>query len=262
VDLRGALAEKQVVAWFQPELDLNTGDVIAVEALVRWPHPQLGLLAPAAFIEMSEHTNLIKPLTQRVLEAALAQLVSWTELGIDVTMAVNISAAVLIDRRFTPSVVAALENAGVSPSRLKLEVTESTLMADPELARSILQELHHVGIEIAIDDFGTGYSSLAYLADLPVSEVKIDRSFVSRMEHGSKELIIVSSTIDLAQHLGLRAVAEGVEDLAWVPRLRALGCDAAQGYAISRPLAGADLTPWLVSSRDLLRIGSKQRSAA
>ena len=135
-------------------------------------------------------------------------------------------------------------------------------VTDRPITRSILQELHHVGIEISIDDFGTGYSSLAYLADLPVSEVKIDRSFVSRMEHGSKELIIVSSTIDLAQHLGLRAVAEGVEDLAWVPQLRALGCDAAQGYAISRPLAGAELTPWLLSSRELLRIGSKQRSAA
>jgi len=262
VDLRAALAAKQVVAWFQPELDLTTGDVIAVEALVRWPHPQLGLLAPAAFLEMSEHTNLIKPLTQRVLETALAQLVSWTEIGIDVTIAVNVSAAVLIDQRFTPSVVAALDNAGVSPNRLKLEVTESTLMADPELARSILQELHHVGVEISIDDFGTGYSSLAYLADLPVAEIKIGRSFVSRMEHGSKELIIVSSTVDLAQHLGMRAVAEGVEDLALVPQLRALGCDAAQGYAISRPLAAADLTPWLVASRDLLRIGSKQRSAA
>ena len=262
VDLRAALEAKQVVAWFQPELDLITGEVIAVEALARWPHPELGLLVPASFIEMSEHTNLIMPLTQRVLEAALAQLVSWSELGIDVTMAVNISAAVLIDRRFMPSVLAALENAGIPPNRLKLEVTESTLMADPELARSILQELHLVGIDISIDDFGTGYSSLAYLADLPVSEIKIDRSFVSRMERGSKELIIVSSTIDLAQHLGLRTVAEGVEDLVLIPRLKALGCDAAQGYGISRPLAGADLTGWLLASGDLRQVDSKQASVA
>jgi EAL domain-containing protein (putative c-di-GMP-specific phosphodiesterase class I) len=135
-------------------------------------------------------------------------------------------------------------------------------MADPEVASSILRELHRLGIEISIDDFGTGYSSLAYLADLPVSEVKIDRSFVSRMEHGSKELIIVSSTIDLAKHLGLRAVAEGVEDLALLPQLRALGCDVAQGYAISHPLAASDLTPWLLASRELQRIGGEQRSAA
>jgi diguanylate cyclase (GGDEF)-like protein len=262
VDLRAALAAKQVVAWFQPQLDLSSGDVFAVEALVRWPHPRLGLLPPAAFLEMSEHTNLIKPLTQRVLEAALEQLVSWREMGIELTMAVNISTAVLIDEQFTPSVVAALEKAGVPPSRLKLEITESTLMADPEVARSILQELHLFGIEIAIDDFGTGYSSLAYLADLPVSEIKIDRSFVTRMDQGSKESIIVNSTIDLAQHLGLRAVAEGVEDMGLVPRLKALGCNAAQGYAISRPLEAGELTPWLVASRDLRRIGSKRRSAA
>jgi diguanylate cyclase (GGDEF)-like protein len=262
VDLRAALAAEQVVAWFQPELDLVTGDVFAVEALVRWPHPQLGLLMPAAFIEMSEHTNLIKPLTHRVLEAALSQLVCWTAIGIDVMMAVNISPAVLIDEEFVPSVLAALQTADVSPSRLKLEVTESALMSDPELARSILQELHQAGIEISIDDFGTGYSSLAYLADLPVSEIKIDRSFVRRMEHGSKEAIIVNSTIDLAQHLGLRAVAEGVEDLALVPRLKALGCNAAQGYAISSPLQAEDLTPWLQASRDRRRIASALRSVA
>jgi EAL domain-containing protein (putative c-di-GMP-specific phosphodiesterase class I) len=191
-----------------------------------------------------------------VLEAALAQLVSWDKMGIEVGMAVNISTAVLIDEQFMPSVIAALQNAGVSPSRLKLEVTESALMSDPDLARSILQELHRLGIEISIDDFGTGYSSLAYLADLPVSEIKIDRSFVSRMEHGSKESIIVNSTIDLAQHLGLRAVAEGVEDLALVPRLRALGCNAAQGYAISCPRRAEDLTPWLLASGGPRRLSS------
>jgi diguanylate cyclase len=146
-------------------------------------------------------------------------------------------------------VTCALEKAGVPPTQLKLEVTESALMADPFTARSVLRELDQLGVEISIDDFGTGYSSLAYLADLPVSEVKIDRSFVGRMGGDSREAIIVSSTINLAHHLGLRAVAEGVEDLALLPRLQELQCDFAQGFGISRPMAAADATPWLESRR-------------
>jgi EAL domain-containing protein (putative c-di-GMP-specific phosphodiesterase class I) len=262
VDLRAALDAKQILAWYQPELDLTTGKIFAVEALVRWPHPELGLLPPTAFIEMSEHANLIKPLTQRVLEVALGQLARWNELGLDLTMAVNISSAVLIDEHFTESVTAALRAAEVASSQLKLEITESTLMTDPEVARLILQQLSAVGIEISIDDFGTGYSSLSYLADLPVSEVKIDRSFVGRMDQGSKESIIVNSTIDLAHHLGLRAVAEGVENPASLSRLRALGCDAAQGYAISPPLTAEDLTRWIRTAEGARRIAPEQRTAA
>ncbi len=260
-DLRAALGAKQVVAWYQPELDLRTGKVSAVEALVRWPHHRLGLLLPDAFIGMSEKTNLIKPLTQQVLEVALKQLDAWNEMDAEMTMAVNISAAVLIDENFTRSVIAALENAGVAPNKLKLEVTESTLMADPKTARSILFELHDLGIEISIDDFGTGYSSLAYLADLPVSELKIDRSFVGRMHHGFKESVIVNSTIDLAHHLGLRAVAEGVEDDATLERLRSLGCDTAQGYVVSPPLKAEALTEWFQSRRAPMLASIGERAA-
>jgi diguanylate cyclase (GGDEF)-like protein len=260
-DLRAALAAKQVVAWYQPELDLRTGRVSAVEALVRWPHHQLGLLLPDAFIGMSEKTNLIKPLTQQVLEVALRQLVLWNHMDVDMTMAVNISTAVLIDRHFTESVIAALDNAGVAPNKLKLEVTESTLMADPDTARAILFQLHDIGIEISIDDFGTGYSSLAYLADLPVSELKIDRSFVGRMHHGFKESVIVNSTIDLAHHLGLRAVAEGVEDEATLERLRSLGCDTAQGYVVSPPLKAEMLTEWFQARREPLLASIGERAA-
>jgi diguanylate cyclase (GGDEF)-like protein len=249
-DLRSAIAEKEIVAWYQPELELCSGEIFAVEALVRWPHARLGMLPPAAFLEMAEHTNMIKPLTQRVLQTALEQLRQWSDLGVDVVMAVNVSTAVLIDERFTESVMDALDQAGVSPHRLKLEVTESTLMADPMVARTVLQDLHGAGVEISIDDFGTGYSSLAYLADLPVSEVKIDRSFVRRMAEGSKEAIIVNSTIDLAHHLGLRAVAEGVEDLDLLLPLAERGCEAAQGYAICRPKTADELTPWLLSARE------------
>jgi diguanylate cyclase (GGDEF)-like protein len=247
-ELRTAVQGDGIVLCYQPVLDLRTGKVAAVEALVRWEHPNLGLLRPASFVRMAERTNLIGALTDRVIELALRQVSAWSEAGIEVTVAVNLSAQVLIDREFTQRVMAALTRSGMPPSTLKLEVTESALMADPVVARSVLCELAELGVAISIDDFGTGYSSLAYLADLPVSEVKIDKSFVSRMTAGSNEQIIVNSTIDLAHHLELSAIAEGVEDLALLPQLEALGCDAAQGYAISRPLAGEDATRWLIES--------------
>jgi diguanylate cyclase (GGDEF)-like protein len=245
-ELRTAVDTEEIVVWYQPELDLRTREVLAVEALVRWDHPRLGVLPPSSFVRMAEATNLIKPLTQRVLEIALRQIADWSAIGLDISAAVNRSAQVLVDQSFSDHVLAALRRAGVPPQRLKLEVTESVLMSDPVTARTVLRELEALGCEISIDDFGTGYSSLAYLADLPVSEVKIDQSFVSRMSDGSSEKIIVNSTIDLAHHLQLRAVAEGVEDWALLPELEALGCDAAQGFAISHPLAGPDATRWLL----------------
>jgi diguanylate cyclase (GGDEF)-like protein len=248
-ELRTAVANEEIVLWYQPELDLRTREVTAVEALVRWDHPRLGVLPPSSFVRMAEATNLIKPLTQRVMEVALLQVADWHAIGLEISVAVNISAQVLVDQSFTQQVVAALRRTGVTPHRLKLEVTETALMSDPVTARTVLRELEALGCEISIDDFGTGYSSLAYLADLPVSEVKIDRSFVSRMSAGSSEKVIVNSTIDLAHHLGLRAVAEGVEDWSMLPELEALGCDAAQGYAISHPLAGPDATRWLLDFR-------------
>jgi predicted signal transduction protein with EAL and GGDEF domain len=244
-ELRSAVEGEGIVVWYQPQLDFHTDRVRAVEALVRWEHPDLGLLGPGSFISMAEHTNLIKPLTYRVIDLSLAQAAEWERLGLDITVAVNISTQVLVEDDFTARVMAALATAGVAPSRLKLEITESTLMADPALARTVLQELDGNGVEISIDDFGTGYSSLAYLADLPVSEIKIDQTFVSRMAEGSSETIIVNSTIDLAHHLGMRAVAEGVEDETLLIELESLGCDAAQGYAIGRPLDGVKATRWL-----------------
>ena len=250
-ELRTAVDTAEIVLYYQPELDLRTREVMAVEALVRWDHPRLGVLPPSSFVRMAESTNLIKPLTQRVMEIALLQVADWHAIGLDLSVAVNISAQVLVDQSFTEQVMTALQRAAVPPERLKLEVTESALMSDPVTARTVLRELEALGCEISIDDFGTGYSSLAYLADLPVSEVKIDRSFVSRMSAGSSEKIIVNSTIDLAHHLQLRAVAEGVEDWSMLPELEALGCDAAQGYAISHPLAGPDATRWLLDFRSM-----------
>ena len=246
-DLRAAVSNEELVLWYQPILDLGTREISAVEALVRWQHPDLGLLLPGSFIDMAEHTNLIKPLTRRVLELALGQIAQWNEMGINLRVAVNASARVLMENDFSSQVLSALEKAGVAPTQLKLEVTESALMVDPQTARSVLLELDRLGVEISIDDFGTGYSSLAYLSGLPVSEVKIDRSFVSRMTGDSREGIIVSSTINLAHHLGLRAVAEGVEDPELLGRLQDLRCDAAQGFGISRPMPPADATSWLQS---------------
>jgi diguanylate cyclase (GGDEF)-like protein len=261
-DLRSALDSDEIVAWFQPLLSLNSGAIPAVEALVRWNHPERGILAPGAFLDLAERTNLIKPLTQRVLQLALRQVAEWRALGMDIAVAVNVSARVLIDGGFPDHVAAALDLARVPPGHLKLEVTESALMADPEIARTVLRRLDDLGIEISIDDFGTGYSSLAYLADLPVSEVKIDRSFVSRMATGPRDAIIVSSTVDLAHHLGLRAVAEGVEDAALLVDLRELGCDAAQGYAISRPLPGPEATRWLLEAHSAAPTDGSVRTAA
>jgi diguanylate cyclase (GGDEF)-like protein len=248
-ELRTAVGSEEIVLWYQPELDLVTNEVVAVEALVRWDHPRLGVLPPSSFVRMAEATNLIRPLTQHVMEIALLQLAGWHALGLDLSMAVNISPQVLVDHSFSDQVVAALRAADVPPDRLKLEVTESALMSDPATARTVLRQLESLGVEISIDDFGTGYSSLAYLADLPVSEVKIDRSFVSRMGSTASGQIIVNSTIDLAHHLGLRAVAEGVEDWSLLPTLAQLGCDAAQGFAISHPLEALQATRWLVDWR-------------
>ncbi len=260
--LRTAVETEGLIVWYQPVLDLNTGDVLSVEALVRWQHPELGLLTPASFLEIAELTNLIKPLTQRVLDTSLAQVAKWREQDIDIVVAVNVSTRVLVDENFPRLVVQSLDNAGVPANRLKLEITESTLIADPVTARAVLRELDRLGIEISIDDFGTGYSSLAYLADLPVSEIKIDQSFVSRMAAGSSETIIVSSTIDLAHHLGLRAIAEGVEDGTLLPELKELGCDGVQGYEISTPLAADDATRWLTDHNQLTAVEHALRYAA
>jgi EAL domain-containing protein (putative c-di-GMP-specific phosphodiesterase class I) len=225
--------------------------VTAVEGLVRWPHPRLGLLQPAAFLDICEHTNLIKPLTQLVLEQSLAQVNQWAALGLNLSVAVNVSTGLLVDHHFVDTVMQALDQTGTRSSQLKLEVTESSLMSQPEVTREILQELARLGITIVIDDFGTGYSSLAYLADLPVSEVKIDRSLVSSMTTRSKTSIIVNSTIDLAHHLGLRAVAEGVEDSRLLQHLSAIGCDIAQGFVIARPMPSDNVEGWLARATDI-----------
>jgi len=247
VELRTALdgESEDIAVWYQPEMELRTRKVLAVEALVRWQHPELGLLMPSSFVSMAEQTSMIKPLTQRVIEISLAQLAEWRATGLDIAVAVNVSAQVLVDDDFAKQVLSALNRSGVPPNRLKLDLTESTLMVDPAAARSAVQRLDEAGIKISIDHFGTGYSSLAYLAGLAVSDLKIDQTFVRRMAEGASEAIVVSASIDLAHHLHLRAIAQGVDDASLLPELEALGCDAAQGYAVCAPLTGPDVTHWL-----------------
>jgi diguanylate cyclase (GGDEF)-like protein len=243
--LRRAIDEGELVLHHQPKLSLRTGRVDGVEALVRWQHPERGLLFPDAFVELAESAGLMGPLTRRVLDAALAQRRAWADRGRELTVAVNVSPSNLVDEGFPDEVAGLLARHGVPATALVLEVTESLLMADRERAVRVLSALRETGVGISIDDYGTGYSSLAYLASLPVTELKLDRTFVSAMNDSDRSASIVTSTLQLAHALGLVFVAEGAEDRATVDALAALGCDVVQGYHLSRPLPAEQLELWL-----------------
>jgi EAL domain-containing protein (putative c-di-GMP-specific phosphodiesterase class I) len=224
--------------------------VIGVEALLRWRRPRHGLVPPGQFIPLAEQGGLIKPLTRWVLGEALNQCRTWEHAGRPMPVAVNLSARDLQDPHLVSGLSELLAARGLPPQRLQLELTESAMMADPAHAADVLCALDARGVRLSIDDFGTGYSSLAYLGKLPVSELKIDRSFVMGMAtHGSKDTTIVRSTAQLGHHLGLKVVAEGVENGDVLERLHNLGCDAAQGYYIAHPMSADDLGGWLAQSR-------------
>ena len=243
-DLRRAMDDGELSVVYQPKVDLLTGAVEGVEALVRWEHPSRGLVLPASFVGHAEHTGLIRPLTMHVLEAALVQVGDWRRAGLELKVAVNLSVRNLLDRGLPDDVAELLRKWDVPATALELELTESTIMADPARARSILEALHDLGVGLSIDDFGTGWSSLGNLRQLPVDEIKIDRSFVTGMTRAGNDATIVQSTIDLGRNLGLRVVAEGVEDEDVRSQLAALGCDLGQGYLFSRPMAGDDVAAW------------------
>jgi diguanylate cyclase (GGDEF)-like protein len=243
--LRRAIDGGELVLHFQPKLSLATGRVDGVEALVRWQHPERGLLFPDAFIELAESAGLMAPLTSRVLGSALAQRRAWSDRGRELTVAVNVSPSNLVDERFPDEVAGLLARHGVPATALVLEVTESLLMEDRERAVRVLVGLREAGVGVAIDDYGTGYSSLAYLATLPVTELKLDRTFVSAMTGSARAASIVTSTLQLAHALGLVFVAEGAEDQATVDALAALGCDVVQGYHLSPALPPEQLERWL-----------------
>jgi diguanylate cyclase len=248
-DLRQAIAAGDLQLYYQPKVDLTTNQLCGVEALARWPHPAHGLIPPDQFIPLAEQTGLIAPLTQWVLEAALRQLHTWAQDGLRLGVAVNLSTHILHDPTLPDTVAWLLQRYAVAPERLTLEVTESTLMADPTQAKTVLLRLAALGVSLSIDDFGTGYSSLGYLIELPVSEVKIDKSFVLRLDGNEKNAAIVRSVSDLGRHLGLQVVAEGVETAAAWHGVRTLGCAVAQGYYLSRPLPATELARWIQGSR-------------
>jgi diguanylate cyclase (GGDEF)-like protein len=244
-ELQRAIENMELVLHYQPEVDLRTRRIVGVEALVRWQNPRRGLLMPERFIPLAEHSGLMRSLSREVLTMALGQCRTWRDAGIDLVVAVNVAAADLLDLQFPHEVESLLRDQDVPPSRLKLEITEGTIMADPVRARAVLTRLHAMGVGLSVDDFGTGYSSLAYLRQLPVDEIKIDRSFITEMETEASDAVIVRAIIDLGRNLGLQVVAEGVEREGTWDQLAALGCELAQGYCISPPLPEKALSLWI-----------------
>jgi len=247
-DLRAAIEDQDLRVHLQPKLDLTTGTVVGAEALVRWTHPVRGVVPPAQFVRVAEDTGLIKQLTDLMLNRGISELRAIHDRGYHLGLAVNLSTHDLLDIRLAERVEEHLKANHVDPAMLTLEITESSLLIDAPRARATINELNEVGVRLSIDDFGTGYSSLSYLRRLPVSELKIDQSFVANVLLDEQDEVIVRSTIDLGHNLGLVVVAEGVENNEVLERLRDFGCDIAQGYCISRPLAPVHLMSWLATT--------------
>jgi EAL domain-containing protein (putative c-di-GMP-specific phosphodiesterase class I) len=244
-ELRDGIPRGELVVYYQPKLSLTTGQIDGAEALVRWQHPRHGLLPPAAFIDLAEGTELMETLTLSVLASALDEAACWRRSGPALSVAVNLSATTLLDRSIASTVSAMLAERGLDGGALKLEITERTLMRDPDRATAVLAELSELGVRVSIDDFGTGYSSMALLQRLPVHEIKIDRSFVGDMTENRSDAAIVRSIVHLGLALGVEVVAEGVETEAVLEQLAADGCHTAQGYFISRPLDARAFRAWL-----------------
>jgi diguanylate cyclase (GGDEF)-like protein len=244
-ELRRAMDEAELVLHYQPKVDLQSGKVKGVEALARWNHPERGLLSPDEFIPLAERSNLLRPMTVYLLDTALRQCNAWRSRGLDVSVAVNLSMQNLLDLRLPNDIARLLTSWRLPPGSLELEITESTIMSDHRRAMSILTRLNKMGVTLSIDDFGTGYSSLAYLQELPVSAVKIDKSFVMTMDRDPGNATIVQSTIDLGHNLGLKVIAEGVETERCYGALARMGCDYAQGFFLSKPLSPQKMGVWL-----------------
>lgn len=244
-DLRRAIEADELEVYYQPKADARSGQVVGCEALVRWHSPRHGYIAPSEFVAYAERTGAIRLLTSWVLRTAFRQLRAWQDSGLDLTVAVNLSAADLSDPDLGLEISTLLDETGACPSRVLLEITESTAMHELANAIRVMDQLRLLGVRFAIDDFGTGYSSLASLQRLPVDELKIDRAFVRELGAAGSDGVIVRSTIDLGHAMGLKVVAEGVEDESTLRTLRTLGCDLAQGYLLSRPLPAREFSDWL-----------------
>ena len=254
-ELQVAIHEDQLVLHYQPQLDLRTGEILAVEALIRWTHPRLGMLPPDSFLPMAEEAGLMLPITRWVLGTAVMQCAEWTASGRSLTVAVNVSPKNLMEPGFVEEVGEQLRRHDLPPEMLVIEITETNVIAEFDVTRSVIEDLRDLGVVVSIDDFGAGVTSLAYLSNLPVRELKLDRSFIAGIAGGDRdrELDLVRSTIELGHSMGLRIVAEGIEDTATLELLTELGCDLAQGFCISRPKLASDLT---------LKSGNDERTSA
>ena len=263
VEMRNALERDEFELYYQPKLHLRSGLVTRAEVLVRWNHPQRGLLAPAAFIPIAERTGIIKPLTDWIFDHALEQCRTWQDNGAPVHLAINISAKSLQEQTLPAKIHALLTKWKVDPRFLKIEITESSIMADPAHALAVLSLLQGLGVRLSMDDFGTGYSSLTHLRELPIDEIKIDKSFVFGMTASDADAAIVRTVIDLGHNLGKQVCAEGVENEETWRLLGSMGCDLAQGYWISKPVPAQKLIDWLVESSWGLSLSTRSsRSAA
>jgi len=259
-ELREGIARGELLLHYQPKLELATGDVVGVEALVRWRHPRRGLIPPAEFIELAERTDVIGALTMSVLRMALGQTAAWRRVGLNVPVAVNLPAQMLLDANLPGDVASLLARFGLEGGSLMLEITEGSLIHDPHRSAQILDSLSAMGVRIAIDDYGSGYSSLAWLKRFPVDELKIDRSFVTELVRDESDAAIVRSTIELGRSLGITVVAEGVETADVLEELAAYGCDVAQGFLISTPVPAAQFVTWVRGRRP--EVGDRTSGAA
>jgi EAL domain-containing protein (putative c-di-GMP-specific phosphodiesterase class I) len=235
--MRNALDRNEFVLHYQPQVDLATGEIVGMEALIRWRHPELGMVPPGRFIGVAEDTGLIVPIGAWVMRAACAQNKAWQDAGLGrLRVAVNLSARQFGASDLVPGIEAVLRDTGLDPSCLELELTESLFMSDVTPAVDLLHRMKALGVKLSIDDFGTGYSSLSYLSRFPIDVLKIDRSFVADITHDANDAAIVASIIALAHNLRLSVIAEGVETAEQLDYLRQQGCDQMQGYYFSRPL--------------------------
>ena len=244
-ELRRAIETDELVLHYQPKARLGTGDIVGVEALVRWQHPIRGLLSPDAFIPLAENTGLMAPLTEWVLRHAIDQSARWREAGLMLPVAVNVSPRSLLDGDLPGTVLRLLADAGLPADLLELEITETAIMTDPEGAVRMLRHLQAMGVRVSIDDFGTGYTSLSYLKQLPVHTLKIDRAFVADILENTKDQAITEAIIALGHKLGLSVLAEGIENAEVWQRLSSLNCDEGQGYHLARPMPSTDLLRWI-----------------
>nr|WP_297422381.1 EAL domain-containing protein [uncultured Actinotalea sp.] len=261
-ELRQALAGDELVLFYQPQVDARTRQVVGLEALVRWQHPQEGLLSPATFLPDVRRVGLMPALTEKVLLKAVADLRRWLDAGLDVRVAVNWAPEEVVAGALVPTLVAALTSAGVPAVRLTVEVTEDSFLAEPERARAVLLQLRGHGVQVAVDDYGSGFSSLAYLRDLPVQELKMDRSFVARVAQDERSRLIVQTTTQMARAMSMRMVAEGVEDAAVAAELLPLGVDILQGYHVAQPMPAGEVEAWVARWRSLVALRGMRPGAA